>query len=238
MSFTSTAASLPFPSLVILFLPSLSLSLSSCFSTPLRRYVSSEFFFFLVCVCYFAWCLVFGWWENVGKQREIYIFLFWYDLWIYTWFWVFFLVIGIWLLRKCGKAKGNRLFFFPLICLVSKKLEEIKSRLNWINWNPISLVSVPNLVKSKILVQWKNRTSNRLNCNDYTPTSNYSVDYMIIFWEKNMINNACSNFCWKFYLFSIFIFYLIVFSYDSLSILFLILMFNHSLVSMLLERGK
>ena len=63
LSLTSTAAILPFPSLVILFLPSLSLSLSSCFSTPLRRYVSSlfSFFFFLVCVCYFAWCLMFGW---------------------------------------------------------------------------------------------------------------------------------------------------------------------------------
>ena len=147
----------------------------------LRRSLS----FFWFCVCYFAWCLVFGWWENVGKQREIYIFLFWYDLWIYTWFWVFFfLVLGVWLLRKCGKAKGNRLFFPPLIYLVSKKLEEIKSRPNWIDWNPVSSVSMPNLVKSKILVQWKNRTSNRLNCNDYTPTSNYSVDYMIIFWEK------------------------------------------------------
>ena len=77
-----------------------------CFAGTLLR----PFFF-----CYFAWCLVFGWWENMGKQREIYIFLFWYDLWIYTWFWVFFffcLVLGVWMMRKCGKPKGNWLFLF------------------------------------------------------------------------------------------------------------------------------
>ena len=42
----------------------------------------------------FAWCLVFGWWENEGKQREIGFFLFWYVLWIYTWFWVYFFVFA------------------------------------------------------------------------------------------------------------------------------------------------
>ena len=95
------------------------------------------FFFFLV----FAWCLVFGCWENVGKQREI----------------------------------G---FFFSLICLVSKKLEATESQPNRTDWNPISsvlvllpygLLSVPNLVKSKISIWWKNRTSNRLKPTNYIP---------------------------------------------------------------------
>ena len=94
-------------------------------------------FFFLV----FAWCLVFGYWENVGKQREI----------------------------------G---FFFSLICLVSKKLEATESQPNRTDWSPISSVlvllpygslSVPNLVKSKISIWWKNRTSNRLKPTDYIP---------------------------------------------------------------------
>ena len=40
----------------------------------LCRYASSpfslSFIFFWFCICYFAWCLVFGWWENVGKHRD------------------------------------------------------------------------------------------------------------------------------------------------------------------------
>ena len=127
------------------------------------------FFFFF---CYFAWCLVFGWWENMGKQREIYILLFWYDLWIYTWFWVFFFfLLGAWCLddEKMWETKGKLAFSFSLICLVSKKLEATKSRPNQTDWNPVSSVSVPNLVKPKISVRWKNRSSNRPNRTDYTP---------------------------------------------------------------------
>ena len=120
LSLTSTTAILPFPSLVILFLPSFSLSLYQAalvhlFANTFLR--CSFFFFFWVCVCYFAWCLVFGWWENVGKQREIYIFLFWYDLWIYTWFWVFFfwcLVFGCWENVEKQREIGFFFFFSPL----------------------------------------------------------------------------------------------------------------------------
>ena len=116
-------------------------SLSHCFSTFFAgtlRLCSPFFFFFWFCVCYFAWCLVFGWWENVGKQREIYIFLFWYDLWIYTWFWVFFLVLGVWLLRKCGKAKGNSLFF-PLWSIWFLRNWK-KSKVGWTELIEIQLV--------------------------------------------------------------------------------------------------
>ena len=127
-------------------------------------------------------CLVLGVWvvRKCGKAKgNIYIY-------IYSYFGMFFeyihdfeffififcLVLGVWVLRKCGKAKGNR-FFFP------KKLEETESWLNRTDWNPVSSMSVflpygsmsiPNLVKSKISVWWKNRTSNRPDRTDYTPT--------------------------------------------------------------------
>ena len=188
-SLTSTVVILPFPSLVVLFLPisiflsclhfSLSLSLSHCFSTLLRH---SLFYFIFLCVLL---CLVLGVWvvRKRGKaKRNIYIFLFWYVLWIYTWFWVFYFyfywLLGVWVLRKCGKAKGSS-FFFSLICLVSKKLEATESQPNQTDWNPISLVlvflpyslvSIPNLVKPKISVRWKNHTSNQSNHTDYTPS--------------------------------------------------------------------
>ena len=89
---------------------------------------------------------MFGWWENVGKQRKyIYIFLFWYVFWLYTWFWVFICLLGVWVLRKCGKVKRNRLFFFSffvsdLFC--SKKLEATENGPNRTDWNPVSSVSV------------------------------------------------------------------------------------------------
>ena len=76
-SLTSTVVILPFPSLVVLFLPisiflsclhlSLSLSLSRCFSTLLRH---SLFYFIFLCL-------------------------------------LLYLVLGIWVVRKHGKAKGN-----------------------------------------------------------------------------------------------------------------------------------
>ena len=160
---------------------SLSLSLSACFFAIL-------FFILFFCVCYFAWCLEFRWWENVGKQKEIYIFSYFgmfskyihdFECFNYLYIYIYCLVVGVWVLRKCGKAKGQRFFFSSLIYLASKKLEATKSRLNQTNWNPISLVLVfllydsvlvPNLVKSKISVQWKNRTSNQSNRIDYTPS--------------------------------------------------------------------
>ena len=72
-----------------------------CFSASSPFFFFFLFFFFF-CVFYLlgAWCLVFGWWENMGKQRKyiyiyIYIFLFWYVFWLYTWFWVFFCLLGV-----------------------------------------------------------------------------------------------------------------------------------------------
>ena len=78
-SLTSAATTiLPSPSPVVLFLPislfqswrhasvsfslhhaTISLSLSCYFNTLLHRYLF-YFLFFIFCVCYFAWCLVFG----------------------------------------------------------------------------------------------------------------------------------------------------------------------------------
>ena len=61
---------LPFPCLVVLFLPisiflsclRLSLSLSlSLYHTVSVHFFTILFFIFLFCVFYFAWCLVFGW---------------------------------------------------------------------------------------------------------------------------------------------------------------------------------
>ena len=37
-------------------------------------------------------------------------------------FFFFCLVLGVWMLRKCGKVKGRRFFFFSLICLVSMRV--------------------------------------------------------------------------------------------------------------------
>ena len=114
---------------------------------------------------------MFGCWENVEKQRKIdfFFFLFWYVLWIYTWFWVFFFFL---LVFRCWENVGKQkeIVFFSLIYLISKKLETTESQPNQTNWNlvssvliflPYGSVSVPNLVKLKILVQWKNCTSNR-----------------------------------------------------------------------------
>ena len=132
-SLTLAADVLPFPSLVVLFLP-ISIFLSClCFSlsSSCRRfslslsitfqYASLSFFlfyyyYFFFCVCYFAWCLVFGWWENMGQQRGIYIFSY---------------------SSMFSEYIHDFEFFF-----FSKKLETTGSWPNQTDWNPISLVSV------------------------------------------------------------------------------------------------
>ena len=55
----------------------------------------------------------------MGKQREIYIFSYFGMLSEYIQDFEFFififigcLVLGVWVLRKCGKAKGSSFFFF------------------------------------------------------------------------------------------------------------------------------
>ena len=49
----------------------------------------------------------------MGKQREIYIFSYLGMISKYIHDFEFFcLVLGVWLLIKCGKAKGNRLLLF------------------------------------------------------------------------------------------------------------------------------
>ena len=53
-----------------------------------------------------------------------------------------------------------------------------------------------------------------------------------------MINNACSNFSWKFYRLSTFTLNLIMFNHDPLFMLFFTLVFNHAPLFTLLKRGK
>ena len=66
----------------------------------------------------FAWCLVFGCWENVGKQREIGLFLiFVCSLDIYM---ILSIFSCVWVLRKCWKAMGNRFFFSLIVWLLRK----------------------------------------------------------------------------------------------------------------------
>ena len=72
----------------------------------------------------------------MGKQREIYIFSYFgmfseyiHDFEFFIFIFIGCLVLGVWVLRKCGKAKGSS-FFFSLICLVSKKLEATESQPN------------------------------------------------------------------------------------------------------------
>ena len=55
----------------------------------------------------------------MGQQREIYIYIYILILvcslniyMILSFFFFFFCLLGVWVLRKCGKVKGRRFFFF------------------------------------------------------------------------------------------------------------------------------
>ena len=63
----------------------------------------------------------------MGKQRK-YIFSYFgmFSDYIHD-FDFFFGLLGVWVLRKCGKVKRNRLFFFfSLICLVLRNWKQPK----------------------------------------------------------------------------------------------------------------
>ena len=69
----------------------------------------------------------------MGKQRKyIYFLILICFLIIYMILILIFFLLGVWVLRKCGKVKRNRLFFFFLISDLfgSNKLEATENRPN------------------------------------------------------------------------------------------------------------
>ena len=72
----------------------------------------------------FATCLVLGAWCLGGEKMweskgNIYIHIFFsyfgmFSDYIHDFFFFFFFLLSVWVLRKCGKVKRNRLFFFGL----------------------------------------------------------------------------------------------------------------------------
>ena len=152
---------------------SLSITLLQYTASPVRFF--TPFFFLLLCLVLGVWVV-----RKHGKaEGNIYFLILVWSLNIYM-ILSFFFLLGAWCLddEKMWETKGKLAFSFSLICLVSKKLEATESRPNRTDWNPVSSVlvllpygslSVPNLVKSKISIWWKNRTSNRLKPTDYIP---------------------------------------------------------------------
>ena len=101
----------PFLSLYIT-LPFLSLYHAAsvhCFAGTLLR----PFFFFFLATLLGAWCL--GGektWESRGKYIFSYFGMISEYIHDFEFFFFFCLVLGVWMMRKCGKPKGNWLFLF------------------------------------------------------------------------------------------------------------------------------